>query len=106
LSCAIAEKSLVKDDVLMLVPPPDVLDPAAVVADAAPVVADELDLELLLHAASPAAPMTTAVSALTLLSDPLMVPPVLSSACARGRDSRRVPSAVASLRFLPRSAVP
>jgi hypothetical protein len=71
-----AEKSLVNEPALMLGAAVDPGDED--VGDAAPDVdVDELDLELL-HAASPAAPMTSAVKTLTRLSETLILPPIRS----------------------------
>jgi hypothetical protein len=75
-----AEKSLVSDVALMLAP--------VAVSAAAVVAVDELDWELL-HAARPATPMTSSVSAFIRLSEALMLParPEIAAA-ASGQPSR------------------
>ncbi len=75
-SCAMAEKSLLNDVALMVGAPPAAVDPvAADVAGAAAVVADELDLELLLHAASPPVNMAMTATTLARLSERAIIPP-------------------------------
>jgi hypothetical protein len=72
-------------------------------------VADELDFELLLHAAMPAAARITAVRALTPLSDPLMLSPIYESGCVGALSATaRVASACRNVALLniPRNVLP